>query len=413
MGIKEMIKNKPPSVLSGTIIIAGGIVGAGMFSLPIVSAGMWLGWSVVALMIMWILSYLSGLVILETSLRFAPGSSFGSYVRAILGSRWAVANDIAIGFLLYILLYAYFSAGSSVFDITVPFSSVRFSESISSLLFGALVAFFVWMSTKMVSRLAGVLLGGMVLTFLYSNVVMIAHTEIEHLVQQMRGSANYLHYLLAALPFYLTSFGYQPMVPSLVKYYGIKSKQIEQCFFFGSLIAFVCYLLWVFSVFGLLTRADFVSIIDLGGNVGTLLDSVEKNSGDTRIGAALSLFANFAITTSFLGVALALFDFIADRLGISDTPGGRLKTLLATFGPPAAINFLVPGGFVYAIGYAGLVMTFTMFLVPVLMVLKTRESPRPSEYRAPRGSIPLVGISAVIIAVLHILAQFELLPVLH
>lgn len=42
-------KIKNPSLLGGAMIIAGTIVGAGMFSLPVVMSGIWFYWSIAVL----------------------------------------------------------------------------------------------------------------------------------------------------------------------------------------------------------------------------------------------------------------------------------------------------------------------------------------------------------------------------
>lgn len=44
-------KIKNPSLLGGAMIIAGTIVGAGMFSLPVVMSGIWFYWSIAVLVL--------------------------------------------------------------------------------------------------------------------------------------------------------------------------------------------------------------------------------------------------------------------------------------------------------------------------------------------------------------------------
>ena len=63
-------KNKPvgKSLLGGAMIIAGTTVGAGMFSLPVVGAGMWFGYSVLMSLGIWFCMLMSGLLLLETNL---------------------------------------------------------------------------------------------------------------------------------------------------------------------------------------------------------------------------------------------------------------------------------------------------------------------------------------------------------
>ncbi|EBY9457170.1 tryptophan permease, partial [Salmonella enterica subsp. enterica serovar Mississippi] len=83
---------KRPSVLGGAMIIAGTAVGAGMFSLPVVTAGVWFTGSVVILLFTWLCMYLSGLMILEANLNYKVGASFDTMVKGLLGKGWNVVN---------------------------------------------------------------------------------------------------------------------------------------------------------------------------------------------------------------------------------------------------------------------------------------------------------------------------------
>ena len=51
------------------------------------------------------------------------------------------------------------------------------------------------------------------------------------------------------------------------------------------------------------------------------------------IAVVLNFFAYMAIATSFLGVTLGLFDYIADLFKFDDSVLGRTKTTLVTFLP--------------------------------------------------------------------------------
>ena len=43
------------NVLGGTMIIAGTAIGAGMLALPMISAGMWIYWSLLLMALTWLL----------------------------------------------------------------------------------------------------------------------------------------------------------------------------------------------------------------------------------------------------------------------------------------------------------------------------------------------------------------------
>lgn len=74
-----------PSVLGGAMIVAGTAVGAGMFSIPIVTAGVWFSGSVVLLIYTWACMLVSGLMILEANLNYPSGASFHTMVQDLLG----------------------------------------------------------------------------------------------------------------------------------------------------------------------------------------------------------------------------------------------------------------------------------------------------------------------------------------
>jgi len=108
-----LIKSKA-SIFGGAMIIGATIVGAGMFSLPIVMAGAWFFWGIAILFATWICMLISGLMILEANLNYPVGASFNTVVKDLLGNKWNILNGITVAFVLYILTYAYISASGSV-----------------------------------------------------------------------------------------------------------------------------------------------------------------------------------------------------------------------------------------------------------------------------------------------------------
>ena len=80
-----------PSLLGGVVIIGGTIIGAGMFSLPVVMSGAWFFWSMAALIFTWFCMLHSGLMILEANLNYRIGSSFDTITKDLLGKGWNAA----------------------------------------------------------------------------------------------------------------------------------------------------------------------------------------------------------------------------------------------------------------------------------------------------------------------------------
>ncbi|MFT4924666.1 MAG: tryptophan-specific transport protein [Phenylobacterium sp.] len=403
------------SMLGGIMITAGTAVGAGMFSLPTVSAGMWFGWSVVCMLFSWFCLYQVSMMILEVNLNFKRGDSFNTMVKATLGPTWNVINGLLFAFLLYILDYAYISGGGSIVNQTLQ-SSFGFAppQMISGMVFALLFAFVVWLNTKAVDRVVTVLMVGMVLTFLMAVGNLTLMADMSNLVNGGDAeSGSYVPFIFAALPFYLTSFGFHCNVPSLVKYYGKQPKLIARSMLIGSTLCFVIYLLWLLSTMGNLKQADFLPVIAQGGNIGALVNAIGDVASGEKLADVLAMFANLAIISSFLGVSLALFDFIADKFGFDDSAMGRLKTALIAFIPPTLGGVLFPDGFISAIGFAGLVLAVNALIIPPLMVKKSREMFPASEFRQQGGNtmVYLMIACGTLYAVCHILSMLGLLPV--
>ncbi|EPC2527706.1 tryptophan permease [Providencia stuartii] len=415
MSVDAVKTNKQPSILGGAMIIAGTAVGAGMFSIPMVTSGVWFTGSILLLLYTFFCMLLSGLMILEANMNYPAGASFHTMVKDLLGPVWNSINGLSITFVLYILTYAYISAGSSIISENLSsYIKMDVPQAVSGLFFALLVAFVVWLSTRAVDRLSTILIGGMVITFIMSVGGMVTTASPSILFNQVdQGNTHYLPYALAALPYLLTSFGYHGNVPGLVKYYNKDSRSVVRSLVYGAIITVAIYILWQYAVQGNIPRSAFIQIREDGNNIGALLKQMNLSTNSDFISKFLNLFSYMALASSFLGVSLGLFDFIADFFRFNDSKQGRLKSALITFLPPAVFALAFPNGFIYAIGFAGLAATIWAVIVPALMARTSRKRFPNNSYRAPGGIgiILFVILFGVINAVAHILSLSGLLPV--
>ena len=404
--------NKPhfPSLFGGAMIIAGTAIGAGMLANPTSTAGVWFTGSVLALIYTWFCMTTSGLMILEANLHYPTGASFDTIVKDLLGRGWNFINGLSVAFVLYILTYAYITSGGGITQtllnqaFSASESAVDIGRTFGSLIFCLILAAFVWFSTRAVDRFTTLLIGGMVIAFFLSTAGLLGSIQGEILFDTIaQDEQQYFPYLLTALPVCLVSFGFHGNVPSLVKYYHRDGKRVMKSIFIGTSIALMIYILWQLAIQGNLPRAEFAPIIEKGGDVSALLEALHQYIETDYIAVLLNFFAYMAIASSFLGVSLGLFDYIADLFKFDDSLSGRSKTTLITFLPPLLLSLQFPYGFVVAIGYAGLAATLWAAIVPALLVRASRRKFTHADYKVYGGNF-MIGF-IILFGVLNVVAQ--------
>ena len=105
---------KTPSLLGGALIIAGTVIGAGMFANPTATSGVWFAGSLAVLFYTWFSMLSGGLMLLEVNTHYPHGASFDTLVKDLLGQGWNLVNGMAVAFVLYLLTYAYIFVGGDL-----------------------------------------------------------------------------------------------------------------------------------------------------------------------------------------------------------------------------------------------------------------------------------------------------------
>lgn len=377
----------------GVLFIAGTCIGAGMLALPVTlgRSGFWV--SMLLLVACWLATYLCGLYVLEANLCIEEDSNYVSMSRVLLGRPGEVVAWVTYLLLLYSLMAAYLTGGGGIVrDVIQTSCDVRVSPTVSAIPWIVIASAFIYLGTRFVDGLNRVLIIGLLAT--YGALVMISlnHTH-GHLI-----NGGHSGHILAALPVLSTAFGYHVIIPTLRSYMHGDSKKLAKTILLGSAIPLVIYCLWNFVVFGVIPiegNLSLTSIYQAGGQPAELTNTLASAMHTPSIVTIAEFFIFFAIASSFLGIALSLFDFLADGFHISKSLFGKVLIALITFLPPFVYSVLYPKGFVLALSYAGVFVAMLHGILPGFMVLAARRRGESQPYQAPGGRIAVVLILAL------------------
>lgn len=373
----EENSNAKHSSFWGIMVIAGTVIGGGMFALPVDLSGAWFFWGAFILIIAWFSMLHSGLLLLEANLNYPVGSSFNTITKDLIGNKWNIVSGFTVAFVLYILTYAYISANGAIISETISMNmGYRVNPRIVGICTAIFVASVLWISSLAASRITSLFLGIKIISFIIvfgSFFFQVDFSILRDTAGQSQNDASYFPYIFMALPVCLASFGFHGNIPSLIICYGKRKDKLIKSIVFGSLLALVIYLFWLYCTMGNISRESFSEIIASGGNVDSLVKSFLGTRQSGIIEFCLLVFSNLAVASSFFGVTLGLFDYLADLFKFDNSSVGRFKTVLLTFLPPALLYLIFPNGFIYGIGGAGLCATIWAVIIPAVLALKARK----------------------------------------
>ncbi|EEA91833.1 MULTISPECIES: amino acid permease [unclassified Pseudovibrio] len=382
----QTTKKSQGTILGASVIAAGTAVGAGMFSLPVANSGVWFTVCLVLMIVVGYIMHTASLYIMEVTLHFPEGSNYDSLAKGTIGNFGRIVNGLSVAFLCYVLTYAYISGGSSIITYSLSiFGDVNMSSGVASLIFAVVLLSIVMMGTKAVDRVNTVLIGGMIITFMISLSSLIGNSSTANLFPEI-SLGDRMPYAFYTISFLVASFGLQITVPTVTNYLGLDAKRTSKALLIAIFLAGFFYFLWMFAVFGNISRDDFPAIIAEGGNIGNIIGALSESGISANISVILQIFGNMAVATSFLGVSLSLYDYISDLFKFDTaTVAGKAKTVGIAFVPTIILAILFPHGFIAAIGYAGVVLVIFSLLAPIVMVRICRER-NPNMYQVPGGN---------------------------
>lgn len=330
-------------VISGTCLIAGTTIGAGMLGIPLVTADAGFFPAVTASLIVWAFMLITGLLYMEVALSLPPGANIMTMAGNYLGPKAKIASAGMFLFLYYCLLVAYISGGAPLLSFLLQsVLGVNLDSRLSLVLFGLVFGGIVGLGTRLVGRVNLILSVAMFLAY----GMLISEGSSEVMLQKLI-QAKWTGFCFA-LPVLFSAFGFHNVVPSLCIYLEQDRKSLKLSLFLGTALALVVYLIWQWLILGSLSLEAIKGSLEAGQPATFALQSLTGRSSLFAIGQS---FAFFALVTSFLGVAFSVVDFLNDGMKLRGAK--RPLLVLLTFLPPGLCAALNPALFETALGIAG------------------------------------------------------------
>ena len=396
--------------LGSTLITSGTMIGAGMLAMPLTSAGIGFTFTVVLLVLLWILLTYSALLFVEVYQTAEHDAGIGTLAAQYFGRPGRIVATSVLMIFLYALLSAYVTGGGAILASTLPdFAAPDLKMKGSILAFTILFGVFVAIGTSFVDALNRFLFIAMIAALFIVLGLMIPEIKIDNLMAMPIDKAL----LISASPVFFTAFGFHGSIPCLNKYLEGDVKALRFSIIVGSAITLVGYVLWQFSTHGVLSQTRFLEILNQDPTLNGLIEAVRVITGSTIIAAVVKIFSALALITSFLGVALGLLECIDDLLKRAfNISANRLSLGFLTFLPPLLFAFFYPEGFILALGYAGQMFAFYAVVLPAALVWKARHQHPNLPYRVPGGSgvLLFVSILGTIIVCIPFLIKLGVLP---
>lgn len=385
--------------LSGTLLIAGTTIGAGMLGIPLVTAQAGFLPAVGITVLVWAFMLATGFLYLETTLWMHKGANILSMSYRFLGKTGRAVSGSIYLFLYYCLMIAYFAAGAPIFISFLQMEPSLLGNLVYGVFFGGIIVF----GIKVVDRINYILFFAMILAYLALVGVGSFEVSYERLV-----NTNYSKALFAA-PILFSAFGFHNVIPSLTTYFDRDPKVLRKAIFFGTLIPLIVYLVWQWLIIGVVPEDAIQMALAEGKPATAALQSLTGNVWITGLG---KFFALFAILTSMLGVAFSMVDFIADGMKIRpDRTITRVGLTFLVFAPPFLLTSVDPKIFVTAIGFAGgFGEAFLNGMLPALMVWMGRYRVQLGGERQLFGKQPML-IALLVFSVLVMV--LEVVYVVH
>ncbi|MTG99052.1 MULTISPECIES: aromatic amino acid transport family protein [Myroides] len=396
-------------LIGSTLIIAGTAIGGGMLAMPIISSGVGFSGITLIMFFIWFAMCYTAILLVDTYRDHSHEDGLNTMVFRYLGKAGQYITGFSMLTLMYALVCAYIAGGTDILRLNISnWFGVNLSPQVIAIGFTIVFGGIVGLGARVVDIATKWIFMIKLIFLLVVILFMFGFVKIENLMSLPIERAL----VFSSIPIIFTSFGFHIVVPSMVNYLNGDTKLLKKAFIYGSILPLIVYLFWQISILGSVDQQTLYSVINESKGPSGVLRAVKNVTTSKWVNIPLNIFFAAAILTSFLGVALALFDYIKDLSKKQVFANNSLVIYLITFVPPLLFVFYYPDGFIIALGYAAISVVITSLFIPVLLYIQVKRHRKEKITLLQKVAFSFIFLFGAGILVIQILMTMGILPIL-
>ncbi|MFZ4099069.1 MAG: aromatic amino acid transport family protein [Chlamydiia bacterium] len=379
-------------------LVLGTAIGGGILALPLVVAENGFLPAAIAMLVCFLFMGITADFHIQANLWGPRGTHLIGTSRALLGSAGARLVWFLYCFIGYASPIAYLAGVSQVLGPLLPEilqMPLWLLELVVLVVLGSILASGAHVLAKCNSLFV-------ILMLLILGAVLVAGFSQATLHPFAYSSLSGLGY---ALPLFLASFSFQMIVPSLRSYLGNDPRPLRVACWGGLALAAALYIAWLGMMFSLIPVDGPHGLKEAAALAQPITTTLTHWIQAPWLNGLITFFSLFALTTSFLGISLGLYEFLLDGLRTLHTHWSATRRKLFILGAvlvPVILGcWSFEDVFLKALDLTGGLGDSTLNgLIPIAMVfVGFRRVLEPQVLRRPimRGVVCALFASAVIL----------------
>ncbi|WP_119344563.1 amino acid permease [Facilibium subflavum] len=353
----------------GAFLVVGTTIGAGMLSLPLITAACGLGVSIILVILSWSVMYSTALKLIRVCENQPLGVNYTTLIKNTMPLSMQMLFTVVYLLLLYALMSAYTTQGATLIQLVTQtqHASVAIDVIVFILIFGLVI-----LSTRLSDYVNRSFVSIKLIFYVLCVLSMIVCLKLGNM---LAGPLSF-YAIIFAWPTLLPSFGFQNIIPVLYEYQKGDVKAIKRSILTGSLMVLGIYIIWLFVCLSILPQTghdSYQQIFARGNTLDVFMQAIKTSTQSKWINTFLSIFINISIITSFICVGLSLYHYIRDTFNRMGLQINKAIGFFLTFLPPFIFTVFYPKGFILALQYAAIFAVVIFVFTPVYLDIENRK----------------------------------------